>query len=79
MNLDQWLMTGDWQDVTSSNVSSIRYLVDQEQLEVQFHGGSVYAYYGVTADIAEGMFNASSHGRYVWTHLRDQYSYQRLS
>ena len=75
---DEWLETGRWATGFSSNVGRIRYDFDRETLFVEFHGGSVYAYYSVPAAIAKGMYNAPSLGKWVWRKLRDKYAYTRI-
>jgi hypothetical protein len=79
-----WLESGRWVNVSSSNVHSIRYDQAMAILFVRFQNdqggpGAEYAYYNVPRRIAKGMFNAGSMGKYVWSHLRDKYSYARLN
>ena len=65
--------------VRSSNISSIGYCEDSNTLEVEFHGGALYAYYEVPADLHTGLKLADSHGSYLHRHIKGKYRYARLS
>lgn len=69
--------------VESSNVASIGYDAIENILYVEFLSKDAYApaqymYYGVEPEIYEQMMAAPSKGRFVWTHLRDRYDYERI-
>jgi hypothetical protein len=77
-----WALGGEWVHVASSNVAAIRYLLDEQILEVEFFGGgqqAFYQYYDVPPEVAVGMYRTTSPGRYVWGHLRDKFPYARIS
>ena len=58
----------DYQPVTSSTVAAVGYEADTNTLGVRFINGGEYHYYGVGAEVFEGLKTASSVGRYL-----DQY------
>lgn len=69
--------------VESSNVQEIGYDDDTETFFVKFspkgnYPGTVYAYYGVEPEIYEQFMMSPSKGKFVWTHLRDRYEYERI-
>lgn len=49
-------------EVISSNLQSVGY--ENGVLEIEFHSGGVYQYYGVPEAVYIGLINASSHGSY---------------
>ena len=62
-------------EVISSNVVAIGY--EDNKLYVNFKTGS-YVYYDVPQKIYDGLVKAESKGKYMWAHVRDVYSYERL-
>lgn len=50
--------------VQSSNLVSVGYEAETLTLEIEFHHGSVYQYYGVPAEIHDGLINAGSKGTF---------------
>lgn len=72
---EQWIDSGRWVNVKSSNVGSIRYEKDISALVVQFLDGAIYRYEQVPHKVAQDMFNTSSMGRFVWQRLRDVYPF----
>ena len=67
------------EQVSSSNLVSVGYDTATQVLEVEFHSGGVYQYYGVPAALYEGLMAASSHGRYFDQFIkRGGYAYQRI-
>ena len=65
--------------VKSSNISSIGYCKDSNTLQVEFHGGALYAYYEVPVHEYVGIMEAQSHGTYLNQHIKRKYRYARLS
>ena len=65
------------QPVTSSNIASIGYDSDSQTLEIEFHTGAVYQYFGVPSSVHAELMQASSHGKYFSLHIRKQYKYTR--
>lgn len=56
--------------VASSNIVSVGYDPASEILELEFHGGAVYRYDGVTAEEHAALIGADSIGSYVANVLR---------
>ena len=57
--------------VQSSNLASVGYDISTSVLEVEFLNGSVYQYYGVPAQVHEGLMNAGSKGSYFYQNIRN--------
>lgn len=64
--------------VSSSNLASVGYDPQRNILEVEFHSGSVYQYYGVSEPVYRGLMSASSHGSYFSTYIRNSYRYSQI-
>ncbi|WP_244182561.1 KTSC domain-containing protein [Xenorhabdus beddingii] len=47
-------------------------------LEIGFHGGGVYQYYGVPSGTHQGLMNAPSKGKYFHQYIRTTYQYKRI-
>lgn len=86
-----WLYSGTWLHMFSSNVEAARYLWDVMILEIHFKGedsrgeGYWYQYFGVPPNIASEVSTTASPGRFVWDRLRirgtkegHQYEYVRM-
>jgi hypothetical protein len=65
--------------VSSSDLRSVGYDETTKLLEIEFHGGRIYQYYGVPRAVYEGLMQAASHGKYFHTHVKNAYPYQRVS
>ncbi len=68
----------DFAGFSSSNVRSIRYDADSSTLQVAFHNGGVYEYYGVPVRTAEDFERASSKGTFLAEHIKGHYRYSRV-
>jgi hypothetical protein len=66
-----------WEDVDSSMISAFRYDPEEETLEVLFNRTGRYTYYDVSADVVEGLREASSKGSYMRSMIIDMYSYDK--
>lgn len=75
---EQIARTGRWVEMASSNVKAIRYLWDDQILEVQFKNNSFYEYFQVPEAVFYAFLDYPSPGRFVWRFLRDVYEYVRL-
>ena len=64
--------------VSSSNVRSVGYDEASQTLEVEFHNGGIYHYYGVPVSIYQGFMAAGSKGTYLHNHIKDRYRYQKV-
>lgn len=51
--------------VQSSNLASVRFDATTLTLEVEFLTGGIYQYYGVGADVYEGLMTAGSKGSFL--------------
>ena len=66
-------------ELNSSNIVSIGHDAKEQILEVEFHDGGVYQYYGVPESEYTGIMNADSHGKYLHRNIKGRYSYQRVA
>mgnify|MGYP002336510248 CR=1 FL=1 len=64
--------------VVSSNLRSVGYDPATAVLEVEFHGGGVYHYYGVPDSVYQGLMSAASKGGYLADHVKGVYRYRRI-
>ncbi len=64
--MTDFITSGEWTSVVSSNVSEAMYDADREQLSIRFHSGRVYHYVGVPASMAAEFIRAPSKG--IWVH-----------
>lgn len=62
--------------VSSSKLKSVGY--ENGILEVEFHSGGIYQYYGVPASVYNALMNASSKGGYLATMVKGHYEYSRI-
>jgi hypothetical protein len=61
--------------VSSSSISSVGYDAGRETLEVEFHSGRVYQYYGVPSAVHQKLVRADSIGGYFNSRIRPNYPY----
>ena len=61
-------------NVISSNLKSVGYDPITKILEIEFKSNKVYSYINVPKSVYDGLINASSHGKYFSTFIRDVYS-----
>lgn len=66
------------QFVQSSNLHSVGYDATTQTLEIAFHSGGVYQYYGVPLSVYQGLMAAPSHGKYFHAYIKDLYRYARV-
>jgi hypothetical protein len=62
----------------SSQIRSIGYLLETQELEIEFSSGGVYRYSGVPQDVYDTFIKADSLGMFVGTRIRGMYSFKRL-
>lgn len=67
------------QSVSSSNIASIGYDAGTQTLEIEFHGGGVYQYYGVSMSLYGDFMRASSHGTFFHQNIRGRYGDTKVS
>lgn len=64
--------------VASSNIRAIGYDPHTQTLEVEFHSGSVYQYYGVPDHMHEQIMEAPSKGKFLNSYIKNSYPYSRV-
>lgn len=64
--------------VSSSNVESVGYDVNEQILYVKFLNGSIYIYKGVNKNEFDGLLNAPSVGSYLHRNIKNIYPYERI-
>jgi hypothetical protein len=65
--------------VQSSNLASVGYDPATSTLEVEFHNGGVYQYYGVPSQVYESLINAASKGSYFHHNIKMKgYQYSKI-
>ena len=64
--------------VSSSNIRSIGYDVQDETLEVEFGNGGIYQYFGVSQQLYERFMAASSKGKFFSAHIRDKFRTKKI-
>lgn len=65
--------------VSSSNVASVGYNDDTQELFVEFLNGSTYKYLEVPAGTKEAMLGSSSVGCYLNKQIKDRYAYEKVN
>ena len=66
------------QVVSSTNLATIGYDTKTQTLEVEFHGGRVYQYYGVPENMFDEVMRAASAGKFFNIYIKDKYPYSRV-
>lgn len=61
--------------IDSSSLASVGYDPSHRILEVEFHGGRVYRYFGVPPRRYEELLSAESAGRFLNTEIKGVYPY----
>lgn len=64
--------------VESSDIVSIGYDPKEQRLEIEFHGGRVYQYRGVSTELHEQFMRADSHGSFFNTFINNKFRYERV-
>lgn len=64
--------------MASTHIASIAYDGATKELDVTFHGGARYRYFGVDPDVAAGLANAESQGQFLKRHVIDVCQYKKL-
>jgi len=65
-------------EVESSNIAAVGYDSETETLQIRFHSGKTYQFYGVPDNLFEGLLTAESVGKYFAANVRGQYEYKKL-
>lgn len=64
--------------VQSSNIESVGYDENDQEVYVKFLNGSVYMYRGVPLHDFEGLRDAPSVGSYLHRNFKNVYAYERI-
>lgn len=64
--------------IDSTSLASVGYDPSQRILEVEFHGGRVYRYFGVPPRRYEELLSAESVGRFLNTEIKGVYPYSAV-
>ena len=65
--------------VSSSNIASIGYDEQNQEVYVRFLNGSLYVYKGVPLHEYENLMQAPSHGSYLHRSYKNVYPYERIA
>ncbi len=67
-------------NVTSTDIRSVGYDSMSHVLEVEFHSGGIYQYFGVPVSVYDGLMNAASHGTYFNQYVKKAgYRYSKMN
>ena len=64
--------------VSSSNLRSVGYSADERVLEIEFHSGGIYQYFGVPQAHHVGLMRAGSKGHYFDSHIKHTYRWRQI-
>ncbi len=64
--------------VSSSNIESIGYDEQNQEVYVRFLNGSLYVYKGVQPNEFQNLMEAPSHGSYLNRNFKNIYPYERI-
>jgi len=64
--------------VVSSNVKAVGYDIDLHILDIEFHKGNIYRYFGVALAEYEEFVAAESIGKHFNKHIRGKFSHMKL-
>lgn len=67
-----------WIKVTSTNIHSIAYDLNNCYLYVRFNNESIYLYYNVDDNIFDSLLKADSKGKFLATYIKKNYKYIRI-
>jgi KTSC domain-containing protein len=65
--------------VKSGNLRAIGYDESEQILEIVFHHGGTYRYFGVPKKIYDGLMNSqSSYGKYHDRYIKNRYRHEKI-
>lgn len=64
----------DWTSLASSNLSAMRYDEETRLLQIRFLSGRSYDFKDVPADVADGLKQADSPGKYFNSSIKGVYA-----
>jgi len=65
----------EWVPVSSSNLEAVMYDPDSRVLSIRFQNGAEYQYNNVEPEVARGLTQAASPGRFFDRNIRGHYDY----
>lgn len=65
--------------VSSSNLESVGFDVENNILEIEFNSGGVYKYFDVPKVVFEQLMSASSHGKFFHREVKGNFRFERVS
>lgn len=65
--------------VKSSNLVSVGFDLTNNTLEIEFKDGGVYVYKDVSAIVYQQLIDSPSVGAFFMAHVRDKYTFEKLS
>ena len=68
----------DFDGFQSSNIALLKYEVETWTLEVTFHGGGIYHYFDVPAEIWNDLKTAESQGKYLNSNIKGHFRYAKV-
>ena len=68
-----------WRFFESKLLAAAAYDAEKQTLYLRFRSGEVYRYFGFPAEQYQDFLDAESKGRYVLSHIRNQFRYERLA
>ena len=65
--------------IKSSDLRSVGYDESAQILEIEFHHGGVYRYFGVSKKVYDGLMNSqSSYGKYHDRYIKNRYRHEKI-
>lgn len=65
-----WVRTGRWEHVNSSNVAAIAYDTEKDMVKIRYKDGSEWGYWPIPLALANGLYRTGSKGIWVWDYLK---------
>jgi len=62
----------------SSSLQAVGYSAEAGTMEIAFHNGSIYRYFGVPPHVHQALLRAISKGRYFNAAIRSSFGFERL-
>ena len=59
--------------VRSTNIASVAYDPEQHHLQVKFHSGNTYNYFGVAPQVNDALMSATSKGEFFDKQIKNRY------
>ena len=72
-----WGQAGEWVPVSSSNLAAVRYH-SPNLLDIRFHNGRSYRYFGVPQSVYDGLLEAPSKRKYHHANIKRSFPYSKI-